>query len=295
MRTATAAKTEGFRNLLSDLWVRNRFGCIEFNADPRNEKIVDATIDLVLAYSFNIASFKALGPEGVNALRHIITFIQGRTPFLPIMLGGEHTDIENKEAYAYEVFDSYGVDAVSAVSSSLGAETLNPFLARPDKGIFILCRTSNFWADRLVYIDTDELQSLLPDEKLNTRFPNATGGPSDKPAYLVPLYQLVVLYASHMWNNHHNCGLAADATPQKLMAIRRIAPEMPILVTVTDGLNGNLKETVKAGMNKFKQGIIVNVPSNVIAPPSEPDFARAARTNVQRLTKAINEYRAAES
>lgn len=308
MQTATAAKTDGFYNLLHELWIRDRSICIGLDADPIRmspisspgdrctrvtrlfQTVIDETSDLPIAYCLDTAFFEARGAAGAAALRNIIGIIHGRSPFLPIIVGGNCTNAES-------VFDYCGADA-GIVNPLLAEESRSLFLNRPEKGVLVSCLASNPGADefwkRLIYVDAAELQSLLPDEKLNARFPVAIGASTEEPGYLVPFYQLVALRVSRVWNKNRNCGLVVNATPQEIKAVRNIAPEMPILVTARNGLNGDLGEIVGAGKNKNGHGIIINCPLNMIVSPdsadSGPAFAKAVRAEVQRLTKLINKH-----
>src|SRR5271154_2080607 len=104
-------------------------------------RIVDATFDIAAAYKPQIAFYSASGRE--EELAESIRYIRERAPAALIILDAKRNDIGNTaEAYAREAFDRYGVDAVT-VSPYMGEDSVAPFLARPDRGAVLLCRTSN--------------------------------------------------------------------------------------------------------------------------------------------------------
>ena len=106
-----------------------------------NRRIVDATADLCAAYKPQIAFYSALGKE--DELAASIRYIRERAPAALVILDAKRGDIGNTaEAYAREAFERYGADAVT-VNPYMGEDSVLPFLARPDRGAILLCRTSN--------------------------------------------------------------------------------------------------------------------------------------------------------
>src|SRR5262245_38835859 len=151
--------------------------------------IVEATADLVCAYKPNIAFYEQHGPAGLRALIAIIAYIQKKYPEIPVLLDAKRGDIgSTSQAYARALFDIYGADAVTA-QPYLGYDALEPFLSRADRGVFVLCRTSNPGAR--------ELQDLSV---------RAAGGEAE------PLYVSVARRVAHEWNAQGNCGLVVGAT-----------------------------------------------------------------------------------
>ncbi|HJX03509.1 MAG TPA: orotidine-5'-phosphate decarboxylase, partial [Dehalococcoidia bacterium] len=128
----------------------NSLLCIGLDPDPRQmppvgilhftKAIVEATSDLVCAYKPNFAFFEAQGIDGIQALADIIKFVPSH---IPVIADAKRGDIGNtSRAYAVAVFESLGCDAVT-VSPYLGFDSVQPFLEYEDRGVFILCRTSN--------------------------------------------------------------------------------------------------------------------------------------------------------
>src|SRR3972149_4337849 len=105
-----------------------------------NKAIIDATADLVCAYKPNIAFYEALGREGWDALKRTREYIPAD---IPVIVDAKRGDIGNTaKAYARGLFDYFKFDAATA-SPYLGFDSLEPFIGYRDRGVFILCRTSN--------------------------------------------------------------------------------------------------------------------------------------------------------
>ncbi len=198
-----------------------------------NKEIVLATQDLVCAYKPNAAFYDVLGPAGFSILRSTIDFIHEQAPGVPVILDGKRNDIgATCEVYAEALFDTYDADAVTTVSY-LGTDGLEPFLKRPEKGVFVLCRTSNKSAG--------EQQDLMVDGR--------------------PLYLHVAEMAAKRWNSRGNCGLVVGATwPKEMEKVREVAPTMTFLVPGIGTQGADLEATIKAG----GQRIIINASSSVI-------------------------------
>lgn len=226
-----------------------------------NRAIVVATADLVCAYKPNSAFYEAHGPDGMEALRQTIALIHELAPGVPVLLDAKRGDMANtSRAYARAVFDVYGADAVT-VQPYQGQEALAPFIERADRGVFVLCRTSNPGAA--------ELQDLTIAGE--------------------PLYLHLARRMAGAWNGRGNCGLVVGSTwPDELRAVRSAAPDMPILVPGIGAQGGDLEASVSAGIDARGQGLLVSASRSVLYAAAGPDFAQAARREVLRLRDAIN-------
>jgi len=288
-----------FNDLLKAKWDSGNFVCVgldselgkippEFRAGTIlteaaihafNAAIVDATKDLVGAYKPNIAFYEAHGEAGLRALRQTIIFINATAPDVPVILDAKRADIGNTNAgYVEMAFDYLGADAIT-VQPYLGGEALKPFLTLKDKGIIILCRTSNMGAgefqDRLVLPTNEEAN------KWGLRARN-----------LMPLYQLVAHRVAKEWNQNNNCALVVGATyPEELREVRQIVGDMPILIPGIGAQGGDVEKTVVAGKDSHGQGMIINSSRGIIFASSGPDFAEAARRETEKLRDLINQYR----
>jgi orotidine-5'-phosphate decarboxylase len=230
-----------------------------------NRAIIDATADLVCAYKPNAAFYEALGAPGVEALKQTCDYIQKHHPHIPIILDAKRGDIGHTNAgYAEYIFDYLGADAVT-VHPYLGAESLEAFLQRKDKGIIVLCRTSNPGAG--------EFQDL----KVN--------GSS--------IYRRVARQVATTWNSRGNCSLVVGATyPRELQEIRElVGPHMPLLVPGVGAQGGETSAIIQAGLGSRQRGLIISTSRSVIFAGSGPDFADAARAAAMALKEEINTYR----
>jgi orotidine-5'-phosphate decarboxylase len=187
----------------------------KINAFQFNRDIIDATMDLVCAYKPNLAFYQALGVEGLIAMEKTREYIPKE---IPVIADAKHGDIGNSaRQYAKAIFDTFGFDAVT-VNPYLGYDSLEPFINRTDRGIFILCKTSNAGAS-----DFQDLRFLGPGTS------NAA-----------PLYQLVALKARE-WNVYGNIGLVVGAThAEALRTVRQLCPEMVLLVPGIGTQGGDL-------------------------------------------------------
>lgn len=225
-----------------------------------NRSIVDATRDLVCAFKLNSAFYEAHGDQGFAALRETVFHIRDAAPDVPVILDAKRGDIGNtNDAYAEAVFGYLSVDAIT-MHPYLGREALQPMLDHADKGIFVLCRTSNAGAG--------EFQDLSVEGK--------------------PLYQVVAEHVVGGWNGNGNCGLVVGATyPDELKAVRGIAPDMPILIPGVGAQDGNLAKSVAAGKNAQGTGMIIAASRAIIFASSGADYIEAARAAAEALDGAI--------
>ncbi|HEX75418.1 MAG TPA: orotidine-5'-phosphate decarboxylase [Dehalococcoidia bacterium] len=242
--------------------------CIGLDPDPGlmpetsflefNKAIVDATADLVCAYKPNLAFYEALGVDGFNLLQRTVEHIPAH---IPIIGDGKRGDIGNTaKAYTKALFITFGFDAAT-VNPYLGFDSVEPFTEYKDKGVFILCRTSNPGAM--------DFQSLVGDQGM-------------------PLYEAVARKAKE-WNVYGNIGLVVGATyPEELRCIRQLCPEMLLLIPGIGAQGGDLASAVKYGVDARGEKAIIAVSRQILYASCEADFAEAARRSAQELRDKIN-------
>jgi orotidine-5'-phosphate decarboxylase len=244
--------------------------CIGLDPDPElmpqvdvlqfNKAIIEATSDLVCAYKPNLAFYEALGTEGLAILEKTIKHIPGG---IPVIGDAKRGDIGNTaRAYARALFSVLGLDAAT-VNPYLGYDSIEPFINCQDKGVFILCRTSNKGATDFQDLRTDGL----------------------------PLYEVVAKKAQE-WNIHGNIGLVVGATyPDELRRVRSICPEMPLLIPGIGAQGGGLASAVGYGADARGEKAIINVSRQILYASREKDFAQTARNAAERIRNQINEHR----
>ena len=227
-----------------------------------NRKIVDSTHDLVCAYKPQIAYYSASGSE--NELEMTIEYIHKNYPEIPVILDMKRGDIgSTAEKYAIEAFNRYNADAVT-LNPYMGGDTLTPFLKHEDKGIIVICRTSNPGAG--------DIQDLESNGK--------------------KIYLIIAEKASREWNFNGNVLLVVGATyPGELSEIRSITGNMPFLVPGIGAQGGDVEKAVKNGMNSKGTGMIINSSRGIIYAGAGDNFAEAARDAAVKLRDEINRYR----
>jgi orotidine-5'-phosphate decarboxylase len=227
-----------------------------------NKAIIDATADLVCSYKPQIAYYSSARAE--HDLELTIEYIHHNHPTIPVILDAKRGDIgSTADKYVQEVFDRYGADAVT-VNPYMGADTLAPFLAREEKGVIILCRTSNPGAR--------DIQDLVSDGQR--------------------LYQIVAGKAVNLWNRNGNVLLVVGATfPQELKEIRSMVGDMPFLVPGVGAQGGDIRAALINGKTKNGTGMIISSSRAIIYASTGDDFAEAARQAAISLRDEINRYR----
>ena len=267
--------SNGFLDKLLEAARRNRsLLCIGLDPDPAlmpiadcfqfNRAIVDATSDLVCAYKPNLAFYEALGMEGLKALERTIAHIGGAVPVIGDAKRGDIGSTARR--YAQALFDTWGFDAVT-VNPYLGYDSLEPFLERAERGVFILCRTSN--------AGSADFQALALKD---------TGR---------PLFEVVAQRAQE-WDRHGNVGLVVGAPyPQELGRVRQLCPAMPILIPGVGAQGGEVAAAVRYGVDANGERAIISASRGVLYASGGGDFAAAARERAQALRDEIERFRAA--
>jgi orotidine-5'-phosphate decarboxylase len=229
--------------------------------------IVDATADLVCCFKPQFAHFAAQRAE--PALERLIAHIHERHPGVPVILDAKRGDIgSTAQYYAAEAFDRYGADAVTA-NPYLGRDSVQPYLDRADRGVIVLCRTSNAGAR--------DFQDLVV---------------ADADGAGVPLYQRIAAMVARDWNGYGNCALVVGATyPRELAEVRAIVGDMPLLVPGVGAQGGDVAAVVHNGKNSGGSGLIVSSSRAILYASPGDDFAAAARQATETLRAEINRYR----
>ena len=269
-----------FIERLKDAWKANdSLVCVGLDPEPErfpravaagaapifefNRAIIDATADLVCAYKPQFAHYAAVGAE--DQLARTIEYIKRNHPAVQVVLDVKRGDIgSTAEHYATEAFVRYGADAAT-VNPYLGTDSLEPFLRHADKGVIVLCRTSNPGGR--------ELQELMaPDAKL---------------------YQVVAKLAAQRWNARGNCLLVVGATnPAELAEVRARVGDMPLLVPGVGAQGGDVGQAVRHGQTASGTGLLISSSRAILYASQGEDFASAARAATLSLRGQINQHRA---
>lgn len=240
-------------------FLKKKFPQFEFN-----KWIIKETHEYAAAYKPNSAFYEARGDKGMKELKMTMDYLVKNHPDIFTILDAKRADIGNtNNGYVTEIFDWLNFDAVT-LHPYLGKEALLPFLDRKDKGLIILCRTSNPGAS--------ELQDLVVGKKV-----------ADLPGR--PLWQVVAEKVSKEWNKNNNCLLVVGATyPKEMKKIRSIVGEMTFLVPGIGAQGGDLKAALKAGLNKQGLGLIINSARSIIFSVNPKLEAQKLRDEIRRFS-----------
>jgi len=279
-----------------------KVGILEFN-----KAIISSTCDLVCAYKPNLAFYEALGIEGLIALEKTIKHIPAD---IPIIGDAKRGDIGNTaKAYAKALFSTLGFDAAT-VNPYLGFDSIEPFISYQDKGVFVLCRTSNRGASDFQDALSIRIEPTPPTARYalsNLRIEPKeveVGKPVDiafqltnvgnvKASYKItleplPLYEVIAKKAKE-WNIYGNVGLVVGATyPEELKRVRSICPEMCLLIPGIGAQGGDLALAVSYGVDAQGEKAIINVSRRILYASQEKDFAQAARNAAEKIRNQIN-------
>ncbi|WP_338849662.1 orotidine-5'-phosphate decarboxylase [Massilia sp. W12] len=228
--------------------------------------IIDATADLVCAFKPQIAYFASQGAE--DQLEAVCAYVRETYPHIPLILDAKRGDIGATAAqYAKEAYERYKADAVT-VNPYMGFDSVQPYLEWKDRGVIILCRTSNAGGSDLQFLQVGDM----------------------------PLYQYVAQLVAQKWNANGQCALVVGATfPQELAAVRALVGEMPLLVPGVGAQGGDIQATVQAGQTANGLGMMINSSRAILyaKPHDDEDFAAAARRAALHTRDEINKFRQA--
>ncbi|MBL8381280.1 MAG: orotidine-5'-phosphate decarboxylase [Burkholderiales bacterium] len=272
-----------FTTLLRDSWRRNdSLLCVGLDPDVKRipehlgrgpaaigafcRAIVDATADLVCAFKPQIAYFHAERAEA--ELEELIAHIHARHPGVPVILDAKRGDIgSTAEQYAREAFERYQADAVT-VSPFLGRDSIIPYTSYRERGVIVLCRTSNPGGSDMQFLEVD--------------------GPAGREL----IYQRIARVVAQDWNSNGNCALVVGATfPRELKDVRAIVGDLPLLVPGIGAQGGDIEATVRAGQSADGTGLIINSGRAILYASGGTDFAAAARAAAQATRDEINRFR----
>jgi orotidine-5'-phosphate decarboxylase len=272
-----------FIHALNTVWTKNNsLLCVGLDPDPAKfpahlqgkpdaifefcKGIVDTTADLVCCFKPQIAYFAAHRAE--DQLEALIAHIHEKHPGVPVILDAKRGDIgSTAEQYAIEAFERYQADAIT-VNPYMGRDSIDPYLAYPDKGVILLCRTSNPGGSDLQFLDV--------------------GG--------VKLYERVARLVAAEWNRGGQCALVVGATfPAEIARVRALTGDMPLLVPGIGAQGGDIEATVHAGRTSNGAGLMINSSRAIlyagVLENSGENFAEAARRVALETRDAINRYR----
>lgn len=227
------------------------------------KEIVDHTAELVCAFKLQIAFFSACGAEEEAVA--LIEYIRQKAPHVYVILDAKRGDIGNTaKMYAEEAFLRYKADAVT-VNPYMGRDSVDPFTGYADKGVIVLCRTSN--------TGSGEFQLT-------------------KSEHGEPLFMQVAQHAAGPWNINRNICLVMGATyPEELKAVRQACPDVPFLIPGVGAQGGKLEDVIKVGKSSDGWGMMINASRSILYASSGANFGEAARREAHLLNSQMNDLR----
>ena len=215
------------------------------------KQVLEATAPFAAAVKPNFAFFEALGPVGTEVLQEVLAAVPEG---LPIIADAKRGDIGTSSAmYARAIFEGWGCHAIT-VAPYMGSDSVRPFLEYTDRGVFVLCLTSNSGAQDF----------QLPD------------------------LHLAVAKKVQEWNQHENAGLVVGATrPEAIGAIRAVTGPMPYLIPGVGAQGGAMEETLQAAADGTSIPCLINASRSILYASSGEDFAQAAAQEAERLKQSM--------
>ena len=239
---------------------RDTMLCVGLDPDPERipggaagalrhcREVVRQTEEHVCCYKPNSAFWEQYGPDGWKALLEL----RDEAPHTPFLFDGKRGDMGNTmRAYALTVFRTLAMDAAT-VNPYLGTDSLEEFTRYEDRGVYVVCRSSNPGATDLQHLDA--------------------GGR--------PLYTRVAELAEGL-NTHRNVGLVVGATaPNEIADVRR-ASQLPFLIPGIGAQGGDLEGSVRAAWNGDPASCLVSASRSVL-------FAEKPSREAAKLKEEIN-------
>lgn len=243
-RWTTDRVSSFFQRLREAARSRRSLLCVNLDPDPERiaggaggalrhcANVIERTAEHVCCYKPNAAFWEQYGPDGWKALIELREHVPEGVPFL---LDAKRGDIgSTMRAYARAIFDVVGSDAVTA-TPYVGADALEVLTAYIDRGVYLVCRSSNPGAGDLQHLEA--------------------GGE--------PLYLHVARMADRL-NRAGNVGLVVGATAPEDLARVRAQSALPFLVPGVGVQGGDLERSVRAAWNGDDASCLVAVGRSVL-------------------------------
>jgi orotidine-5'-phosphate decarboxylase len=245
---------------------RHTLLCVGLDPDPERitggaagalrhcREVVRQTEEHVCCFKPNSAFWEQYGPDGWRALREL----RDETPTTPFLFDGKRGDMGNTmRAYAVTVFKTMAMDAAT-VNPYLGADSLEEFTRYEDRGVYVLCRSSNPGAADLQHLDAEGR----------------------------PLYKRVAELAERL-NTHANVGLVVGATaPAEIADVRR-SSQLPFLIPGIGAQGGDLEGSVRAAWNGDPASCLVSASRSVMFADQPSREARNTKDAINAVVGAL--------
>ena len=245
-------------------------------------RLIKATAPYAAAFKPNAAFFELYGPEGWAALKDVVAAVQAEShrlgSMIPVILDAKRGDIASTaEAYAKSAFENLGVHAIT-LNPYLGKDSIDPFLAYKEKGVFLLCKTSNPGAA--------DLQDLILTPLLSGE------GQGVRAEYL----HEHIAHLAQAWNTGNNIGLVVGATqPESLARLRAAAPDLWFLAPGVGAQGGDLETALRAGLRADRKGLLINISRSISRAENPAQTAAELRDEIVNIQYQMSREKRAES
>ncbi|MBV6450756.1 MAG: Orotidine 5'-phosphate decarboxylase [Anaerolineales bacterium] len=235
--------------------------------------LIKATAPYAAAFKPNAAFFEVFGAEGWTALKEIVSAIHDESKRMgskiPIVLDAKRGDIASTaEAYAKSAFETLDVDCIT-LSPYLGRDSIEPFLNYPERGVFLLCKTSN--------AGSGDLQDIVVK----------TSEVSETSEVYEPLY-IHVAHLAQSWNTRNNIGLVVGATHvDALKRVRAVAPDLWFLAPGVGAQGGELESALRAGLRSDGSGMLIPISRGISRAENPKLVAAELRDEMLHIKRAL--------
>jgi len=244
--------------------------------------LVKQTAPYAAAFKPNAAFFEVFGADGWTVLKQVIDAIREESNRLgskiPVILDAKRGDIASTaEAYAKSAFEALGADCIT-LSPYLGKDSIEPFIQNQEKGVFLLCKTSNPGAGDLQDVTVDGGRWTASGDSRST-----VNGPRS-----MPLYEYVAQLAQS-WNANNNVGIVVGAThPQIMSNIRAAAPDLWFLAPGVGTQGGELEPTLRSGLRSDGKGLLIPISRSISRAENPAQAAAKLRDQIVGIKRDLN-------
>jgi orotidine-5'-phosphate decarboxylase len=231
-----------------------RIGGLAAGALRHCREVVRQTEEHAICFKPNSAFWEQYGPDGWKALLELHEEFS-ETPFL---LDAKRADMGNTmKAYASAVFGALAMDAAT-IHAYMGSDSIQEFTRYADRGVYVVCRSSNPGAEDLQYLE-------------------AKGR---------PLFLHVAELAERA-NAHDNVGLVVGATAPDAIAEVRKHSALPFLVPGVGAQGGDVAGSVRAAWNGDPASCLIASSRSVMFDPNPFRAAQALQTDINNVIRTL--------
>jgi uridine monophosphate synthetase len=250
--TVAASREVGFAAIASTL---DQQTAVLKTASTRLHGLIDASADLVCAYSLSLETFRIFGAEGLSLLQDILGAIP---PHIPVILDAKHGDPNTSTVFAELAFEAWQVDAVTLLPYT-GQDQVAPFLVDPNKAVFLLTATGN------------------PAAAALQQFPTAEQ----------PFYLHLIAEAKTWGTMEQVCLELGTVTPDMIRRIRAIAPERTLWLNGRWDQDTDWTALLQAGLNSNGSGILCAAPSYLLTQPQPHQSIASLRDQIDKARSQL--------